>query len=151
MGSTSALHDPCSQTEDEACLSAMFLTTNQVYPAVLNAAIDLNLFGILANKGSPPGTPMSAAEIAAHLPSNHPDMPDRLDRMLRLLASYTLLTCSSRDNPDHHGGSSTVSVYGLSPVGRYCVPNENGGYLASFTSFLCYEALLKIWYVYLYN
>ncbi|XP_054777202.1 isoliquiritigenin 2'-O-methyltransferase-like [Prosopis cineraria] len=127
--------------QDKACLSAMLLTTNQVYPAVLNAAIELNLFDILANKASPPGSFMSAAEIASHLPSRHLDTPDRLERMLRLLASYTLLTCSSRDIPD----GSSITVYGLSPVGKYCVTNETGGYLASFTTFLCYKALLEIW------
>lgn len=85
------------QTEDGACLSAMRLVTNLVYPAVLNAAIDLNLFEIIA-KATPPGAFMSASEIASKLPlpTQHSDLPNRLDRMLRLLASYSVLTCATR-------------------------------------------------------
>ncbi|KAL2324736.1 hypothetical protein Fmac_023794 [Flemingia macrophylla] len=41
------------QTEDGACLSALLLSANLVYPAALNAAIELNLFEIIA-KGTTP-------------------------------------------------------------------------------------------------
>nr|WLP01550.1 licodione 2'-O-methyltransferase [Glycyrrhiza inflata] len=125
------------QTEDGACLSAMRLVTNLVYPAVLNAAIDLNLFEIIA-KATPPGAFMSASEIASKLPlpTQHSDLPNRLDRMLRLLASYSVLTCATR---------STQRVYGLSQVGKYLVPDGSRGYLASFTTFLCYPALMNVW------
>jgi len=130
------------QTEDSACLSAMVLTTNLVYPAVLNAAIDLNLFEIIA-KATPPGAFMSPSEIASKFPAStqHPDLPNRLDRMLRLLASYSVLTSTTRTIED--GGAERV--YGLSMVGKYLVPDESRGYLASFTTFLCYPALLQVW------
>lgn len=130
------------QTEDSACLSAMVLTTNLVYPAVLNAAIDLNLFDIIA-KATPPGAFMSPSEIASNLPTStqHSDLSNRLDRMLRLLVSYSVLTSSTRTAED--GGSERV--YGLSMVGKYLVPDESRGYLASFTTFLCYPALLQVW------
>ncbi|KAF7820065.1 isoliquiritigenin 2'-O-methyltransferase [Senna tora] len=135
----------CPQQEDESCLSAMFLTTNIVYSAVLNAAIDLNLFEIIANKASPPGNAMSAQEIASHLSSQLANKPDRLERMLRLLASYNLLTCSSRAN--HDDNSVRLAVYGLSPVGKYLVPNESteGCSLASLHKFVSHKALLEVW------
>ncbi|KAK7279712.1 hypothetical protein RJT34_24769 [Clitoria ternatea] len=126
--------------EDGACLSAMLLSTNLVYPAVLNAAIELNLFEIIAN-ATPPGAFMSSSEIASKLPTQHPDLPNRLDRMLRLLASYSVLTTCTRTT--HHG--STQTLYGLSHIGKYFVPDEARGYLASFTTFLCYPALLQVW------
>ncbi|CAK8573249.1 unnamed protein product [Lathyrus sativus] len=130
------------QIEDSDCLSAMVLTTNLVYPAVLNAAIDLNLFEIIA-KATPPGAFISPSQIASQLPSSnqHSDLPNRLDRMMRLLASYSLLTSSTRTSED----GITERVYGLSSVGRYLVPDETRGYLASFTTFLCYPALLQVW------
>ncbi|KAJ1424906.1 Winged helix-like DNA-binding domain superfamily [Sesbania bispinosa] len=123
------------QTEDGACLSAMLLSTNLVYPAVVNAAIELNLFEIIA-KATPPGAYMSSSEIASKMPTHHSDLSNRLDRMLRLLASYNILTCSTR---------TTEKVYGLSQVGKYLVPDESKGYLASFVTFLCYPALLQVW------
>lgn len=128
------------QTEDDACLSAMLLTTNLVYPAVLNAAIELNLFDIIA-MATPPGAFVSSSEIASKLPTQHSDLSNRLERMLRLLASYSLLTCSTRTT--HHG--SIERVYGLSQVGKYLVSDESRGHLASFTTFLCYPALLQVW------
>ncbi|RZB44440.1 isoliquiritigenin 2'-O-methyltransferase-like isoform X2 [Glycine soja] len=129
-----------TKTEDGACLSAMLLSTNLVYPAVLNAAIELNLFEIIA-KATPAGSFMSSHEIASKLPTQHPDQPNRLDRMLRLLASYSVLTTSTRTT--HHGATETV--YGLSQVGQYFVPDGTRGYLASFTTFVCYPPLLQVW------
>ncbi|XP_061346298.1 isoliquiritigenin 2'-O-methyltransferase-like [Gastrolobium bilobum] len=128
------------QTEDRACLSAMLLSTNLVYPAVLNAAIELNLFDIIA-KATPPGSFISPSEIASKLPTQHSDLPNRLDRMLRLLSSYSLLTCSTRTTP--HGSSERV--YALSQVGKYFASDESRGYLASFTTFVCYPSLLQVW------
>ncbi|KAI4344888.1 hypothetical protein L6164_012070 [Bauhinia variegata] len=131
----------CTQlSEDNACLSAMLLSTTQVYPAVLNAAIELNLFEIIA-KATPQGSPLSVSEIASKLPNQYPDLALRLERMLRLLASYTLLDCSTRTNED----GSTERVYGLSESCMYLVPDDNKGNLASFTTFLSHRALMEIW------
>ena len=128
---------------DETTLSAMVLGATMVFPAVLNAAIELNLFEIIAKGSSQEsGGFMSALEIASKLPTQHPDMPNRLERVLRLLVSYSLLTISTRTNED----GSVVGVYGVSPIGRYLVNDENGdGYLGSFHSFLCQPALLGVW------
>ncbi|KAL2324740.1 hypothetical protein Fmac_023798 [Flemingia macrophylla] len=128
------------QTEDGACLSAMLLNTSLVYHAVLNAAVDLNLFEIIAKGTTPGGSFMSSHEIAAKLETHHPDLPNRLDRILRLLASYSLLTSSTRTT--HHG--ATEIVYGLSPVGNYFVPNGSRGCIASSTTYLFYPAMLQV-------
>ncbi|MCI38920.1 isoliquiritigenin 2'-O-methyltransferase, partial [Trifolium medium] len=103
---------------------------------------DLNLFEIIA-KATPPGAFMSPSEIASKLPpsTQHSDLSNRLDRMLRLLASYSVLTSTTRTT--EHG--STERVYGLSMVGKYLVPDESRGSLASFTTFMCYPALLQVW------
>ncbi|XP_027352841.1 isoliquiritigenin 2'-O-methyltransferase-like [Abrus precatorius] len=133
-----------SQRDDtDVVLLAMVLGSNVVFPAALNAAIQLNLFEIIAKESSPESSGfMSPLEIASKLPTQHTDLPNRLDRMLRLLASYSLLTVSTRTNED----GSMVRVYGISSSGKYFVSDENGdGYLASFTSFLCHRVLLEVW------
>ncbi|AES77555.1 putative methyltransferase [Medicago truncatula] len=130
-------HTP--QIDDNDTLSAMVLGANMVFPAVLNAAIELNLFDIIANESN--GGFMSSFEIASKLPTQHSDLPNRLDRMFRLLASYSLLSISTRTNDD----GSIVRVYGITPSGKYFVKYENDGYLGSMTSYLCHPAFLGVW------
>ncbi|XP_027937951.1 isoliquiritigenin 2'-O-methyltransferase-like [Vigna unguiculata] len=127
-------------SDEGARVSAMLLSTAVVYPAVLNAAIELNLFEIIA-KVTPHGSFMSSHEIASKLPNQHPDLPDRLDRMLRLLASYSLLTSSTRTT--QHGATETV--YGLSHIGQYYATGATTGYFASFASYLSCPALSQLW------
>ncbi|KAJ1401568.1 Winged helix-like DNA-binding domain superfamily [Sesbania bispinosa] len=136
-------HVVAPQRDDSHTLSAMVLGANMVFPAALNAAIELKLFEIIAKESSPEnGGFMSVFEIASKLPTQHSDLPYRLDRVLRLLASYDLLSVSSRTNED----GSVLRVYGISPSGKYFFFDENSdGYLASFTSFLCHPALSRLW------
>ncbi|KAI4317435.1 hypothetical protein L6164_025302 [Bauhinia variegata] len=129
----------CPQlSEDDACLSAMLLSTTQVYPAVLNAAIELNLFEIIA-KATPPC--LSVSEIASQLPNQYPELASRLERVLRLLASYNLLICSTCTIEN----GSTERVYGLSEIGKYLITDHEGGNFASFAIFLSHRALMEIW------
>ncbi|KAI5432154.1 hypothetical protein KIW84_036049 [Lathyrus oleraceus] len=127
---------PQTETDDSDTLLAMVLGANLVFPAVLNAAIELKLFEIIGNEF------MSAIEIASKLPAQHSDLPNRLERMLYMLVSYSLLSVSSCTNDD----GSKVRVYGVTRSGKYFVNDENdGGYLGSFTSFMCHRALLGVW------
>ncbi|KOM35771.1 hypothetical protein LR48_Vigan02g192100 [Vigna angularis] len=141
MGESNVVSTTCPKKCDEdARVSAMLVSTTVVYRAVLNAAIELNLFEIIA-KATPHGSFMSSHEIASKLPNQHPDLPDRLDRMLRLLASYSVLTTSTRTT--QHGATETV--YGLSQIGQYYAPEATRGYFASFASFLSCPALSPLW------
>ncbi|KAJ1401569.1 Winged helix-like DNA-binding domain superfamily [Sesbania bispinosa] len=129
--------DSYSLEKENDTLSAMVLGFNVAFPVVLNASIELKLFEIIAKESEYHGF-MSAFEIASKLPTKHSDLPNRLDRVLRLLASYSLLTVSTRTNED----GSMVIVYGISPSGKYFVDDENGdGNLASFASFSCHHTL----------
>ncbi|WVZ05470.1 hypothetical protein V8G54_018816 [Vigna mungo] len=141
-------HVVVESADTETTLRAMVLGSNVVFPAALKAAIELNVFDIIAKEGSAEsGGFMSPPEIASKLlipkqQQQQRDLANRLERLLRLLASYSLLTVSSRIDGD--GGS--VRVYGVSASGKYFVRDENGdGYLASFTSFLCHPALSGVW------
>ncbi|CAJ1832166.1 unnamed protein product [Sphenostylis stenocarpa] len=152
MGSCSSekgSHVLVERDDTETTLIAMVLGSNVVFPAALNAAIELNVFEIIAKESSAEsGGFMSSSEIASKLliptqqQQHHDELPNRLERLLRLLASYSLLIVSTRSDGD--GGS--VRVYGVSASGKYFVRDENGrGYLASFTSFLCHPALSRVW------
>ncbi|KAF7836140.1 isoliquiritigenin 2'-O-methyltransferase-like [Senna tora] len=70
------------------------LCLNQIQTSALNAAIELNLFEIIARAHG--GRHVSASEVASQLPNlvQHQDLAFRLDRLLRLLVHSSLLTCS---------------------------------------------------------
>jgi hypothetical protein len=131
-----------NEEDDDACLYAMLLSSSHIFPMVLNAAIDLNLFEIIARAG--PDVYMSPSEIASQLPTQHPDAPYMLDRMLRLLASNSLLTCSMSTRED----GSVERLYGVSPAGKFYVQNEDGGSMDSISSFACHRATVEVLYVY---
>ncbi|XP_058179058.1 caffeic acid 3-O-methyltransferase-like [Rhododendron vialii] len=122
---------------------AMEVIRSSVLPLVLKAVIELEALDIIAKEG--PGAQLSASEIASRLPPSaaasgrNPDAPEMLDRMLRFLASHSILTCSaaisSSDDPTTTGPAAPVGetrVYGLAPVAKYFVPDQDGvslGYL----------------------
>ncbi|XP_057443280.1 isoliquiritigenin 2'-O-methyltransferase-like isoform X2 [Lotus japonicus] len=108
---------------DNAYPTALMLCFSRIFPAILNAAVDLNLFEIIAKAESPYGSSFSAFEIASLLPYKHSELVTRLVRMLPMLASYSLLTCSLRTNDD----GTREQVYALSPVGEYFAFNNHGG------------------------
>ncbi|KAK7407779.1 hypothetical protein VNO78_09857 [Psophocarpus tetragonolobus] len=123
-----------SQVEkvDDAYLSAVLLCFSRVLPAVLNAAIDLNLFDIIAKAKSSCDSSLSASEIASLFQNQHPQLANRLERILPLLASYSLLNCSIRTNED----GKRERVYALTPVGQYFAFDSEGISLAPLQTLL---------------
>ncbi|GLU14737.1 hypothetical protein SLE2022_312900 [Rubroshorea leprosula] len=114
--------------EDAAFEHARSLNTSGYFAPVLHASIHLGLFNIIARAG--PGAELSASEIAAQLPTKNPYAPFYLDRMLRLLACYSLLTCSARSIREEEDGK-IERLYGLAPPGKAFVPDEDGDALLS--------------------
>ncbi|XP_028805806.1 isoliquiritigenin 2'-O-methyltransferase-like [Neltuma alba] len=129
-----------AENNNVAFLEAMWLSSGQVYPAVLNAAIELNLFEIIG-RGNPNG--MSPSEIASQLPTHdqHPDTPQRLDRMLFFLASHSLLSWSKRFDEEEED----ERLYSLSPTGRYLISNDDGASFASLSKLCCHPAYISVW------
>ncbi|XP_054781658.1 isoliquiritigenin 2'-O-methyltransferase-like [Prosopis cineraria] len=122
----------------DVSLDAMLLASAQLYPAVLNAAIELDLFKIIG-EGNPEG--MSPSEIASGLPNPHADTVRRLDRLLCLLASHSVLTSSSR-KVDEDG--RIERLYALSPIGKYMFPDEDGVSYASVSRLSYHPAYIKV-------
>ncbi|XP_056849975.1 flavone 3'-O-methyltransferase 1 isoform X1 [Raphanus sativus] len=73
----------------------MQLASSSVLPMALQSALELDLLEIMAKNAFQ----MSTVEIAAHLPTTNPEAPVMLDRILRLLSAYSILTCSVRKLP----------------------------------------------------
>ncbi|XP_065878307.1 caffeic acid 3-O-methyltransferase [Euphorbia lathyris] len=126
--------------EEEANLFAMQLASASVLPMVLKSAIELDLLEIMKKAGD--GAFLSPSEIAYHLPTTNPDAPVMLDRMLRLLASYSVLNCSLRTLPD----GQFLRLYGLAPVCKFLTKNEDGVSIGALCLMNQDKILMESWY-----
>uniref|UniRef100_A0A224X403 Caffeic acid O-methyltransferase n=1 Tax=Hypericum perforatum TaxID=65561 RepID=A0A224X403_HYPPE len=131
---------PTQVPDEEANLLAMQLASASVPAMVLKAAIELDLLEIIAKAG--PGAFLSPREIASQLPTKNPDAAVILDRILRLLASYSVVTCSPGSSPD----GKVERLYGLAPVCKYLTKNEDDVSLAAFALLIQDKVLVDTWY-----
>ncbi|XP_010061962.2 caffeic acid 3-O-methyltransferase [Eucalyptus grandis] len=131
---------PTQVSDEQAHLFAMQLATASVLPAVLTAAIELDLLEIMARAG--PGAYLTPGEVASQLPTQNPDAPVMLDRIFRLLASYSVLTCTLRDLPE----GKVERLYGLAPLCKFLVKNEDGVSIASLGLINQDRVFLESWY-----
>ncbi|XP_073063175.1 caffeic acid 3-O-methyltransferase 1-like [Primulina eburnea] len=139
MGSTST---PVSNNlaEDYDFFFAMQLVTASVLPAVLKAAIELDLLELIKKQG--PDAFVSAAELATKIPATNPDASSMLDRILSLLASHSVLNSRQKTRPD--GG--VERLYSLGPVCRFLTKNEDGVSMAPTLLMIQDKVLMNIWY-----
>ncbi|KAF4356612.1 hypothetical protein F8388_006356 [Cannabis sativa] len=144
MGSTGieTQMTPTQISDEEANLFAMQLASASVLPMVLKAALELDLLEIIAKAG--PGAFLSPSDIAEQLPTQNPDAPVMLDRMLRLLASYNVVTYSLRETAEEEG--KVERLYGLAPVSKYLTKNEDGVSIAPLCLMNQDKVLMESWY-----
>ncbi|KAG8381603.1 hypothetical protein BUALT_Bualt06G0138700 [Buddleja alternifolia] len=129
-----------SSSSEEACLFAMQLASASVLPMVLKSAIELDLLELIKKAGA--GAFVSPAELAAQLPTTNPEAHVMLDRILRLLASYSVLNCSLKTLPD--GG--VERLYGLAPVCKFLTKNDDGVSMAPLLLMNQDKVLMESWY-----
>ncbi|KAK1324293.1 Caffeic acid 3-O-methyltransferase [Acorus calamus] len=140
MGSIENINKTREEEEEEACLYSMLLGSASVLPMTLKAAVELDLLEIIAAAG--PGAKLSPSEVASKLPTTNPEAPVMLDRILRLLASYSVLTCSAVDGED----GKVKRLYGLAPVAKYLTKNEDGVSMAPLLLMIQDKVLMESWY-----
>ncbi|XP_044480395.1 caffeic acid 3-O-methyltransferase-like [Mangifera indica] len=126
--------------EQEVGKLAIRLANAAVLPMVMKSAIELNLIDIIFASGD--GVFLSPSDIASMLPTKNPDAPVLLDRMLRLLASYDILKCSVRREEN----GQVKRLYGVAPICKFFVNNEDGGSGASLLQFQHNKAVMDVWY-----
>ncbi|XP_049411287.1 anthranilate N-methyltransferase-like [Solanum stenotomum] len=116
---------------------AMQLLSSSVLPFVLHSTIELNVFEILAKAND---TQLSSSQIVSKMACNNPiAAANMLDRMLYVLATYSLLTCSINNN--------NVRLYGLSSVGKMFVSdNEDGASLRPLLALLQHKVVINNWF-----
>lgn len=142
MASTQNLFQPsASASDEETCIFALQLASLVVLPKILRTAIELDIFEIIAKAG--PDAHLSPAEISAQFPRQHPHTPAMLNRMLGLLASYGVLTCSLEST----GFDGKVEKkYGAAPVAKFFSKNGDGVSLAPIALMSNDKAPMEKWY-----
>ena len=113
--------------EEESFCYAMQLVNSTALPMSMQSAIELGVFDIIAKAG--PGAGLSSAEIAAQIGTKNAEAPMMLDRILRLLASHSVLNCTvvNANDDDHGDGPHFQRVYSLAPVSKYFVKSDEDG------------------------
>lgn len=126
--------------EDSNFLFATQLVGASVFPSVLKAAIELDLLELIKKQG--PDAFVSAAELAALIRATNPEASGMLDRILSMLASYSVLKCRQKTLPD--GGAERL--YSLAPVCGFLTKNEDGVSMAPTLLMTQDKVLTDIWY-----
>ncbi|KAL5223256.1 hypothetical protein ABZP36_027969 [Zizania latifolia] len=138
MGSTAA--DMAAAADEEACMYALQLVSSSILPMTLKNAIELGLLETLVGAG---GKLLSPAEVADRLPSKaNPAAADMVDRMLRLLSSYNVVTCQTEEGKD----GKLSRRYGPAPVCKWLTPNEDGVSMAALALMNQDKILMESWY-----
>ncbi|KAF3779171.1 hypothetical protein EJ110_NYTH39108, partial [Nymphaea thermarum] len=133
-----------SGLDEQACLSAWQLASAAVLPMALRAAIELGILEFMAEASKGEGsTLLTSEEIAARLCAKNPDAPALIERLLRLLTSYSILTCSATTN--NHDGR-TQRRYGLGNKSRFLFGDENGDSFGPLLLMLQDKVYMEPWY-----
>ena len=126
--------------EEEVGKLAVRLANAAILPMVLKSAMELNLIDIISEAGT--GAFLSPLEIAAKLPTKNQDAPVLLDRMLRLLASYSILKCTLRTRGID---GETDRLYGVESICKFLVKNPDGGSVAPLFLLHHDKVLMESW------
>ncbi|XP_071738108.1 caffeic acid 3-O-methyltransferase-like [Rutidosis leptorrhynchoides] len=125
--------------EEEGLLRVNQINGRILLPMVIKTAVELDVFEIMAKT---PGGQFSCYDLASSLPKRTPETPVIIERLLRYLASESVLT--STVVTDESG--KCVTLYGMTEVSNYYVRNEDGTSLAS-SLFLIYDKVfVDCWY-----
>ncbi|KAK1392147.1 dimerization domain-containing protein [Heracleum sosnowskyi] len=84
------------------------------------------------------GLYVTASELASMLPTSNPDAPDRI---LRLLACYSVLKCKLKELDN----GQVERTYALAPVCKYLTRNEDGVSMAPLSLLFQDRICLESW------
>lgn len=102
--------------EDEELLFAVGQTMISSVPLVLKAAMELGILELLSESSAQ----LSPTQIASRLSIKNPDATVTIDRMLRLLVSYSFLSCTLAQDK----AGRPERLYGLGPKSKFLVGDQ---------------------------
>lgn len=129
----------CEEDDPDFMFLAQFVRAS-VLPMALRAVIEIGILEIIAKAG--PEAHLSPAQIASQLPTQNPKAPDVIDRILRLMSSYSIITCSQTTHDNGH----VERHYGLTNASRLLVQTENSVSLAPLFLVIQDKVFMESWY-----
>ncbi|KAH9620884.1 hypothetical protein KSS87_011234 [Heliosperma pusillum] len=127
-------------TEDEKLAGqAVRLANAAALPMILRSAFELKVLDILCEAQE--GAYLSTTEIATKIGSKNPNAPVLLDRMLRLLTSYSVLKCKL-----HEGDAGVQRLYAPAPLCKYLANTDNQGSLGPLLALHHDKVMMESWY-----
>nr|XP_043636444.1 caffeic acid 3-O-methyltransferase-like [Erigeron canadensis] len=125
--------------EEKGLLRVNQINGGIALPMVIKTAIELDLFEIMAKT---PGGQFSCHDLASSLPRQNQKTPMLIERILRFLASESILT--STYVKDEHG--ECKMLYGMTAVSNNYVRNPDGTSHASSLLLIYDKVLVDCWY-----
>ncbi|KAG6535746.1 caffeic acid 3-O-methyltransferase-like [Zingiber officinale] len=106
--------------KEAPCAHALQICSSTIFPFTIKTAIELRLLDVIAEAESPAAA-LYPAQIVAQLPAaaDNLEAADMVDRLLRLLASYGVVTCTTE--------ATGSRKYSAAPVTKYLVKNGDDG------------------------
>ncbi|KAK1390298.1 putative plant O-methyltransferase [Heracleum sosnowskyi] len=126
----------------EAFSTAMLIVNSSTVNGVLSALLELNVFDIIVQKAGYDGY-LHPDEIASNLPTKNPEASGMLDRMLRLLATHSIIKCKLVENS---GNALLTRSYGLTSISQYFVQGQDGPCLVPYHNFAHHKEMQNCWY-----
>ncbi|TVU25395.1 hypothetical protein EJB05_27890, partial [Eragrostis curvula] len=127
-----------SSKDDEACMFAMKLLGGFSVPMTLKAVIELGLIDQLL---AADGRSMTVEELAARLPCPS-KTADMVDRMLRFLASHSVVNCTTELGPD----GTACRSYAATPVCKWLAVKGMEESVVPFGRMILNKAFIESWY-----
>ncbi|KAL3727672.1 hypothetical protein ACJRO7_032413 [Eucalyptus globulus] len=126
--------------EEEVWKLAAQLVGTVVLPMTLKSALELGIIDALISAGGF----LSPTEIASRVGAKNPGAPVLVDRMMRLLASHSVIEWRSRrGDGDGDGGERE---YGPGPVCRLFARDEEGGAIGPLFLLTYDKVFMESWY-----
>ncbi|CAM8894661.1 unnamed protein product [Rhodiola kirilowii] len=130
-----------SDIEDELAKKAIRLANAVVLPMALKSAIELNVIKVLSRAG--PEAFLTPSQIAVEIgATRNPNAPVLLDRVLSMLASYSVLKCCGKTGED----GVVERAYGVSPICQFFTEDEDGGSVTPLFLLHHDNVVMKSWY-----
>lgn len=131
------------QEDNQLLNDALRLASAGILPMVLKSVIELNIIDTLyAASGDGNRRFFSSSEIISSIPFKNPQAPSFLERMLRLLATHSILDCNLRAKAN----GETETVYAARPICRFLSKNQEGESLAYLLLLNQDKAFMDSWY-----
>ncbi|XP_074263670.1 inositol 4-methyltransferase-like [Silene latifolia] len=131
--------NPKMSEDEKLAGQAVSMANAAALPMILRSAFELKVLDIISEAGE--GAYLSTTEIATKIGSKNPNAPVLLDRMLRLLTSYSVLTCKLQE-----GDAGVQRLYGPAPLCKYLANPNDQGSLGPLLALHHDKVMMESWY-----